>query len=116
MATTCHLINDTAFGYLERPCGTGPTPLYQSFLDTPPDGTFFAQLGPTDCTVTLTFNQCDGRVQYRSFTPGDSTLAIILTVPDVKSIIVNCTGGSSESSCSIDWVFDLHYCHCCSES
>ncbi len=113
MAMTCHLVNDAAFGFLERSCGSGPTTLYQSVLDTPPDGSFFVQIDPTDCTVTFTFHQCDGRMKHRSFTPGDSTLAIILTVPDVKSITANCTGGTSGSTCSIEWTFDLHYCHCC---
>lgn len=117
MAITCHLVNDSVFGFVdERPCGSGPTPLYQSVLDTPPDGSFFAEIDPTACTVTFTFHQCDGRMTQRSFTPGDSTLAIVLTVPDVRSITANCTGGNTGSTCSFEWDFELHYCHCCKEN
>jgi len=117
MAIICHLVNDEAFGSVfNRPCGSGPTPLYQSVLDTAPDGTFFAEIEPTDCTVTFTFNQCDGRMVQRAFSPGDSSLGIALTVPDVKSITANCAGGTSGSVCNFSWTYEFHYCHCCKES
>ncbi len=114
MAESCRLVNDTVSGSVfNKLCGSGPTTLYQSVLDTPPDGTFSALLSPTDCTVTLTFHQCGGREMERSFTPGQGELIILLTVPDVKSITATCSGGEELSKCTIFWSFDFHYCHCC---
>lgn len=117
----CQLINDVASGFVENKlCGSESTLLFQSHLETPPDGTFIAAIAPTLCTVTFTFHQCGGRIESRQFTPGlvdnGIGLAVAMTVPDVKSITATCTGGEPGSSCSFDWVFLPHYCRCCKVS
>ncbi len=114
----CQLIHDTVSGVVNNMlCGSAPTQLFQSELATPPDGTFFALIGPSLCTITFTFHQCGGSMETRSFAPGvvgeGRGLAIALTVPNVESITATCSGGELGSNCSIDWFLLPHYCRCC---
>lgn len=120
MAASCHrycqLISGTVSGEIEdMPCGASTT-LYQAALNDPPDGTFYAMLAPTSCTITFTFHQCSDHTESRSFTPGllgdGDGLAVALTVPNVRSITATCLG--SGSTCSFEWFFLPHYCRCCS--
>lgn len=109
----CQLVNDIASGSTEATaCSGAELVLYNSYLSTPPDGTFSALLASTDCSMIFTFYLSGDRQITRSFTPGPTgQLAVVLTVPDVRRITVLCTNGTAQSTCQIfDWQFTLHYC------
>ncbi|MGE5652934.1 MAG: hypothetical protein ACM3ZQ_01520 [Bacillota bacterium] len=117
MTARCQLVNETTGDTVAMACGGDATPLFESYLKDPPDGTFFASLNyPTDCTITFSFQQCNGREEIRRFTPGtaeDTTIPVIVTVPNVKRITAQCSGGTVSTGCQFRWQFQYHYCRCC---
>lgn len=116
MAVICHrhcqLITDTAdTAYEPTKIGADETDLYESYMTTAPDGTFFAVFqGVANSSVTFTFYQCNGDKITKSYSPEGQTISAVLTIPNVKRITVRGSGGL----CAIGrWGYVLHHCRCC---